>query len=121
MTTISVTTIAVAVAAWFWAASAPNEVDRKQTAEIASLLTLGMREEDAEKLLLQNGIKNTGKVGCSHGWTSGFDLSDRCHLFLHIAPKQARADGAWTDGLLQGADIQSNGAKIVSIKLRKAH
>jgi hypothetical protein len=101
--------------------SATNKIDRVQAAKIASRLKVGMREEDAEKVLAQSGITNGAfKVGCSHGWTSAFILSDGCSLALDIAPKQARTDGAWAGGLLRAADIQSNGVKIVSITLTNA-
>jgi len=83
----------------------------------ASKLSLGMREEDAEKVLAASGLTSPLKLGCSHGWTSAFILSNSCSLALDIEPKQARADGAWKGGLLRAADIHSNGVKIVSITL----
>lgn len=98
----------------------PNKVDRIQAAKIASQLSVGMQEEAAEKFLSRNGITNSLKLGCSHGWTSVFILSDGCILALDVAPKQAGADGAWAGGLLRAADIQSNGVKIVSIILTNA-
>lgn len=86
----------------------------------ASKLSLGMREEEAEKILTASGFTGSMKLGCSHGWNSVFILSNGCSLALDIAPKQARADGAWVGGLLRAADIQSNGVKIVSIPLTDA-
>lgn len=99
---------------------ATNKVDRVQAVKIASRLKVGMREETVEKILTTNGLTGSLKVGCSHGWTSAFILSDGCSLALDIAPKQARADGAWADGLLRAADITSNGVKIVSITFTNA-
>ena len=99
--------------------SSTNTVNRVQAGRIVSRLKVGMHEEDAEKILAQSGITNKAfRVGCSHGWTSTFILSDGCSLALDIAPKQAKADGAWVGGLLRAADIESNGVKIVSIKLK---
>jgi hypothetical protein len=100
--------------------SATNKVDRIQAARVASRLSVGMREEDAEKLLAQSGLTNSLKLGCSHGWASVFILSDGCQLALDVAPKQARADGLWAGGLLRAADIKSNGVTIVSITLTNA-
>jgi hypothetical protein len=86
----------------------------------ASELSLGMREEDAEKILAMNGLTAAFKAGCSHGWTCVYILSNHCALALDIAPTQARADGSWTGGLLRAANIQSNGVTVVPIILGNA-
>jgi hypothetical protein len=95
-----------------------NSVDRATAIKAASQLAVGMREEVAERLLATNGLRNPMKMGCSHGWSSFYTLSDRCSLAIEIAPKRARSDGAWADGLVKAAVIQNkNGENIVSITL----
>jgi hypothetical protein len=97
-----------------------NNVTRAEAIKAASKLRVGMKEEAAAKMLGERGLQTGGSVGCSHGWTRFYLLSDGYTLGLEIAPKQARADGKWADGLLQSASIQSNGVKAVSIALTNA-
>src|ERR1700674_5084436 len=85
-----------------------NTVDRAHAIKAASQLAIGMREEVAEKILATNGLSRPLKMGCSHGWTCFYTLSDRSSLGIDIRPKRARADGAWADGLVEVAVIQSN-------------
>jgi hypothetical protein len=94
-----------------------NSVDRTHAIKAASHLTVGMREEIAERILATNGLSAPLRMGCSHGWTCFYALADHSSLGIEIKPKQARADGAWADGLVQAAIIQKNGSNIISITL----
>ena len=85
---------------------------------IASRLAVGMREEDADRLLQAQGIPGGISIGCSHGWTHFYQLTNGCSLGLDISPNRESASGEWTDGQLRAAYIQSNGVHIVSIKLK---
>jgi hypothetical protein len=99
-----------------------NDVSQAKAVQIASRLWVGMKEEDAAKVVdKQNGLKSGGDVGDSIGWTRFYLLSNGCFLDLHMDPKQVRTDGRWGgNGLLKSASIQSNGVKIVSITLTNA-
>ena len=79
-----------------------------------------MREEAADKLLRQHGLQGGLSLGCSHGWSRFYTLTNGCSLGLDIRPKRANPSGAWSDGLLRAAFIQSNGVNIVSITLTNA-
>jgi hypothetical protein len=94
-----------------------NHVSQTQAIKAASQLTVGMREEVAGRILATNGLSAPLRVGCSHGWTCFYALADDSSLGIEIRPKQARADGAWADGLVEGAIIQKNGSNIISITL----
>src|SRR6267142_3259507 len=86
----------------FGAAAQPshtNAVDRASAIKAAARLTIGMREEVAEKILATNGLRNPLKMGCSHGWICFSSLADHSSLGIEIRPKRASADGAWADGL----------------------
>ena len=78
----------------------------------ASQLSLGMKEEQAMKLMESRGLRGPLRVGCSHGWTCFYRLADGAGLGLDIAPVRARADGLWRNGLLRAAYIQSNGSNV---------
>jgi hypothetical protein len=97
-----------------------NWVSVTQAVQLASHLTVGMPEEKATEYLERNGLKTHGSFGDSFGWCTPFALQKPFSLCLDIRPKKFRPDGAWADGLLQSACIQSNGVKIVSIKLTNA-
>ncbi len=102
------------------AQTATNQFTQAQAVKIASKLTFGMREDDATKYLVHHGFKDGLSAGDSFGWSHFFPLSRGCSLGLDIKPKRFRPDGAWRDGLLQAAHIQSNGINIVSINITNA-
>ena len=99
-------------------AVATKKVKQAEAIKIASHLTLGMREVEAEKLLSHSGLTNNVKAGCIHGWTSFFPLGDGWSLDLDISPKEARVDFA--GGVVRAAEIRSNGVKIATITLTNA-
>jgi hypothetical protein len=84
----------------------------EQAIAVASNLSLGMRENEAIRLLESTGLKAPMRVGCSHGWTCFYDLVDGSRLGLAMAPTRARADGAWANGLLRAAYIQRQGSNL---------
>jgi hypothetical protein len=98
---------------------ATNHVTQAQAIAVASGLRLAMRDKDAVTYLERAGLTSGMSMGCSHEWTTFYTLTDGCSLGLQIAPLQARADGAWANGRLNAAFIQSNGSNILSISLRR--
>jgi len=97
-----------------------NQISQPQAIALASHLKVGMREEDAVVLLKRGGLGDSGSVGDSFGWYHGFPLTNGCILVLDIKPKRFRQDGAWADGLVHAAFIQSNGVNVVSISFTNA-
>ncbi|MSU56586.1 MAG: hypothetical protein EXS35_00120 [Pedosphaera sp.] len=96
-----------------------NKIDQPQTIRIARQLTIGMREEDAEKLLNRNNLKYPMRVGDSFGWGRFYTLVDGTSLYLNFESKQPDPP-RWTNGVLRAAYIQSNGVNVVSITLTNA-
>ena len=100
-----------------------NNVTRAKAIKIASQLNIGMKEEDAIRLLATNGIKYCESVGSIGGWGRFYGLSDGTSLELDYSPKEIipSTNGWWGDnGYFERACIQSNGVNIISIKLTSA-
>jgi len=93
-----------------------NNITQAEAVKLVSHLRLGMAEEDAARIMEEkNGLTVGGRVGCSHGWTRFYLLSNGCCLDLEMEPGKARADGVWADGRLISASIQCNCVKVLSI------
>ena len=98
---------------------ATNNVPQAEAIKIVSGLRFGMGDKEALRHLEQAGLTPWLSLGCSHGWTTSYRLADGCILGLQIAPLQASSGGAWANGRLKAATIQSNGSNIVSIALKR--
>jgi hypothetical protein len=122
MRTLATFILAVAACLSFTSAqtATTNQITQTQAIALASHLKVGMREEDAVSFLRRGGLKDWGSIGDSFGWAHCFSLTNRCSLVLDVKPKYLRSDGAWADGLVRAASIQSNGVNIVSINLTNA-
>lgn len=89
----------------------------EQARFIASQLSVGMAEEKAHDYLCSKGFRAPICVGDSFRYSRVYFLTNNCTLSLHIVPKQFRADGAWVNGIVQRAWIQSHGTNT-PIRLR---
>ena len=96
-----------------------NKLNPREAIKIVSHLTAGMREEEATRFLKKNGLKSWGSLGDSFCWADCVELTKPFCLALVITPKEFRTDGAWVNGLVQSASIQSNGVEVASIPLKK--
>lgn len=96
-----------------------NKIDRAQATKIASRLRVGMRFEDAEKILAQNGLRKSfwEDSGSGSASTILFILSDGCSLALDTARKRPRTGGGLPGLLLRAAEIQRNGVAIEGVTL----
>ncbi len=101
-------------------AGTTNQITQGEVLRVASSLRVGMREEDAAALLERAGLKTVATAGDSFGWYHCFSVSNGFSLVLDIKPKHFRRDGAWADGLVRGAFVESNGTNRVFIKLKNA-
>jgi hypothetical protein len=70
-----------------------------------------MKESDALEFLSSKGLKAAGKLGCNHGWTCFFPLSDGSALGLEIGLTRATPHASW-DNVLREAYIQRNGTNL---------
>lgn len=93
-----------------------NNVERAQAVKIASQLSVGMRQEDATKLLTQNGLTNSINLGSGFSWTLFYGLADGSSLGLSMRSSRPQPPKR-VNGLLEAAFIQSNGVNIVLITL----
>ena len=91
--------------------ASPTRISSENAIAVASQLTLGMKETDAIQFLASHGINGPGKLGCSHGWTFFYSLSDSNRLGLDIGLTRADPHGSW-DNVLRAAYIQRNGTNF---------
>jgi hypothetical protein len=98
----------------------PGSMEPAEAILIASQLSYDMREEDAGDFLAQKGLRLHRGTGDSFGWGDGCGLTNKFLLGLDITRGKFHADGAWADGLVKAASIQSNGIDVFTIPLRNA-
>lgn len=90
--------------------SGTNKLGQVEAVALASRLSAGMKEEAADTMLCEHGLSSGISLGCSHGWTRFYTLTNGSSLGLEIS----------SGGRLRTAVIQSNGVDIVSIPLKNA-
>lgn len=96
----------------------PNNMTLSQAASLASHLTVGMPEAEAKSYLERHGFRRSDcALGTSFQWSVIFPLTNNCALALEIDAKQPGDFGA---GVLHGANMQSNGVIVGSVKLSSA-
>jgi hypothetical protein len=93
-----------------------NNVGRGTAIIVASRLNVGMKEEDASKLLAQNGLTNGIGLGAMTGWGRFYSLTDGSSLVLDYTAREVRFPWGG-NGSLQRAFIQQNGSNIISITI----
>lgn len=96
-----------------------SKLNKSEAVQAAQELRVGMREEQADKILQARGLGLSGRLGCSHGWGKFYSLADGTSLVLEIKPKSFRPDGAWVDGILESAHIQSGTNILTRISLKQ--
>ena len=96
--------------------SEPTQTD---ALKLASRLAVGMKEEEAVKLMTGSGLtQRFVKVGGAFRWTEPFELANGCVLVLDFKPKYFDPTNLLRNGILQSACIQSNGVNVAAIPLK---
>jgi len=95
-----------------------NNVTRAEAIRAASRLKVGTWQEDVEKRLSTNGLRDSIGVGAQVGWNRCYGLSDGSSLILDYSARIIPTDGLWGQhGILQSACIASNSVTIAQIAL----
>ena len=80
-----------------------------------------MREDDAVRFLLENGLTDdVPGAGSSFSWCHSFFLADGYRLILEISPQPFQPGTHWANGRLEAAIIQRHGSNILTVKLKNA-
>src|SRR5262249_15590398 len=74
-----------------------NNVTRAEAIRVASRLKAGMWQEDVEKQLSTNGLKDSFGVGAQVGWNRNYGLSDGSSLVLDYKARALSTNGIWGD------------------------
>jgi hypothetical protein len=93
-----------------------NDVTRAEAIRAASRLKVGMWQEDVERQLSTNGLRDSIGCGAQVGWNRSYGLSDGSSLDLDYRVRILSTNGWWGDhGILQRAWIASNSVTIYEI------